>query len=486
MMKLYKIPEAHSFWYGVLKKLKDGKTLNAVEFFQMGGRGSAKTTSFAVFDILALLHLKNSDIGFTALRASKQASRKHLDDFCKILDDMEIPYTATRSTRMQVKVFNKTINFYGADPKDKSAGKWSGTPRENCKTLFVWLEEAYEFTQDDISGIKGTMRTNGGQTQIIYVYTLNPWTSQNWLVKYILSMCPWRREIMSNENGKGYQISYVPFKEIDGTTKYRVIQYTNWRCNKENLPKEFIRNLKEMWNYNPRLATVSDWGAPGYEEGRIYTHCLHKIQRARIVAGEQYLLAGLDYGWGLDDRAGVTAAVFGTATLENGVDMLAEYTQDNRKHKQDVNVTCLQIVEFYIKCMMEFMRMTNAISPFPLQVRVDNSEIAVIQMLRNIAHQKRVDNWLSFVQCSKQPINDRIEITLWLMGTGRFRMSPNMKLLRSEFENSYYENTEKQKRCNMYDHAINAYEYSIEKILYEFAAPVSVKSSLKRWKEYIK
>ena len=56
-------------------------------------------------------------------------------------------------------------------------------------------------------------------------------------------------------------------------------------------------------------------------------------------------------------------------------------------------------------------------------------------------------------------------------------MSPNMKLLKSEFESAFYEDIETQKRSNTNDHAINAYEYAIEPLLYKFNNPITMRSS---------
>lgn len=391
---------------------------------------------------------------------------------------MKIPYKCLISKHI-IRINNQDIRFYGSDSRNKKVDKWSGLPRLNVKYLFVWMEEAFEFSATDMSGISGTFRNANKDGQIIFVHTMNPWSKTHWLVKDMLSKMMWNPTIMSNDNGPGYQIGVFPFKTTTGETAYELIQYSNWRCNKENVTPEAISGFKQMWQYAPRLAEVSDWGAPGYEEGRIYSHVLHKIGNARVRNGEQYLIAGMDYGWGTNDRAGVTAAVFGSATLEDGVDMFGEYIQDNRQIKKDVNITCFEIVTFYRQCMSEFMKRTGAYNPYPLVVRVDNSAIGVIQILQNEARVQGVDKWLSFTKCAKQPINDRIELTLWLMGTHKFRLSPNMKLLKAELEGAYYEDIESQKRSNTNDHAINAYEYAIEPLLYKFNMPVSLKTSAK-------
>lgn len=468
--------KAHSFWYEVYNKILNSIKLKITLFKIFGGRQSGKTTSFFLFLVMCYLYLPPHTVGCVALRNSAKDVDKFMLDCMEMLDYMKVPYKHI-ATKKIIRINNQDIRFYGSNSNKKTVDKWSGLPRLNVKYLFVWMEEAFEFSPTDMSGISGTFRNANKDGQILFVYTMNPWSKTHWLVQDMLSKMMWNPKIMSDENGPGYQIGVFPVKTATGGTTYELIQYSNWRCNRENVTPEAINGFKQMWSYAPRLAEVSDWGAPGYEEGRIYSHVLHKIGPARVRNGQQYLIAGMDYGWGTSDRAGVTVAVFGSATLEDGVDMFGEYIQDNRQVKKDVNQTCFEIVSFYRKCMGDFMYRTNARQPYPLHVRVDNSATGVIQVLQNEAATQGVNSWLTFGKCVKQPIQDRVELTLWLMGTSKFRMSPNMKLLKSEFESAFYEDIETQKRSNTNDHAINAYEYAIEPLLYKFNNPITMRSS---------
>lgn len=475
-MNLFKLEKAHSFWYSVFDKIAQNKRLTTIIYRLFGGRQSGKTTGVYIFIIMCCLLLAPNTVGFVGLRASKQNVVEMMIDFMEALDAMKVPYKYV-ANRRTITINGNKIRFYGGDSRKKQADKWSGLPRLNCKYVFIWMEEAFEFTATDMAGIDGTFRNTNNQGQIIKIQTMNPWSQSHWLVKEMLTKMMWNQAIMSDDNGEGYQIGLFPLKTDSKEPTYELIQYTNWRCNRNNVTKEAIQSFKAMWSYDPVRASVSDWGAAGYEEGRIYSHCLHKIGQARVRTGQQYLIAGLDYGWGNSDRAGVTAAVFGSATLDDGIDLMGEYIQDNRKYKKDVNATVLEIINFYRVCMSEFIRRVGAHQPFPLQVRVDNSAVGVIQMLQNETIRQGLDKWLSFTKCLKQPINDRIEITLWLMGTHKFRLSPNMKLLRAELESAYYEDVETQKRSDTNDHCLNAYEYAIEPFLYKFNMPLSQHSS---------
>ena len=57
-----------------------------------------------------------------------------------------------------------------------------------------------------------------------------------------------------------------------------------------------------------------------------------------------------------------------------------------------------------------------------------------------------------------------------------------VKLLKEEFELSNYEDSPKQKRANINDHAINAYEYMIEPVMWKFARnKMNYMKGYKKW-----
>lgn len=51
---------------------------------------------------------------------------------------------------------------------------------------------------------------------------------------------------MSDDNGEGYQIGLFPLKTDSKEPTYELIQYTNWRCNRNNVTKEAIQSFKAM------------------------------------------------------------------------------------------------------------------------------------------------------------------------------------------------------------------------------------------------
>lgn len=124
----------------------------------------------------------------------------------------------------------------------------------------------------------------------------------------------------------------------------------------------------------------------------------------------------MDYGWSQRANGGKTACYFGTANMENGVDILAEYVQDNVIAPKSPDKVSVEIVEFYIRAIEIYRQKTNMVGVPQITVRVDNMNVAMISMLNKVAMQYRVNHWLNFIKCRKYPIQDRIELTSALMG----------------------------------------------------------------------
>lgn len=87
---------------------------------------------------------------------------------------------------------------------------------------------------------------------------------------------------------------------------------------------------------------------------------------------------------------------------------------------------------------------------------------------------------MKFIKCKKFKIEDRIEITLAIMGKQKLRFSNRVNLLREEMENAFYDEGTTQKRVKKDDHALNAFEYAIEPVMYKMSKNINLSGVMKR------
>lgn len=459
--------------------VRDGKEVPLDVLDTMGSRASGKTTHMCpTLWTLLCDYCDPDDFAFVGFRNMQDDANNLFEDIVNTLDAYDYKYTAIPS-RKKITYKKNTLRVYGLNNGRKSTGaKKAGLPRlGGVKYAFIFFEERYEFTQKDISWIKQSMRGMKTQTQFIYISACNPWSKQNEYINELLSIQPFDINI-AKDNGSQLGL-YTTKRSIDvggGQTQEiierRLIHYTNWRVTKEFLSPQQINTIMDSYKVSKVIGATVDLGVPGYETGAIYTDNMHKIGKATYIEHE-FLLAGLDYGWGRDKGSGKTVALFMGASMNEGVDIYGEYTHSNADVVKDVNLVAKEVVEFYIHQMNAYIKHIGWTAPFPLTVRVDNSAVGIITILNDTARAYRV-NWLRFVGCKKYPVNDRIEITISLLARSKFRIAENVpiypvKTLKTEMEFARYEETSTQKREKIDDHALNAFEYGLETVMYKFA-----------------
>lgn len=460
-----KILKAYSYLYDVYRQVEKQQKVSIDEFNTLGGRKSGKSVSWQVIYGL-LMHLPFK-IGLFCARASKEGAKEFFQDMCETLESFDIPFKAN-SSKMIIYWGVNTIKFIGLNSISKYGAKQSGLARVGgVKYIFKYFEERFEFNTKDYQALQEAIRGMDNNVQMITVNVCNPWAKSSPYISYCGKYQQWD---IAKLKETGSQIGI--YQEIDPETKIitnKLFHYTNWRVAKDVLSKSEINEIRNTWNVDRNRAMTTDYGIPGYEFGAIYTHLLHKIAPPIYNGEGQYFIAGMDYGWSQRDIGGKTVCNFGTANMENGVDIFAEYVHDNAAHPKSPNQQVKEIIEFYIRVVEQYCDRIGMLSPPIIKVRVDNMAVGVIQLLNNAATQYRVNHWLHFIKCRKYPIQDRIELTTNLMGGCWLRIDPSCKNLMNEFELAHYEETETQKRTKSNDHSINAFEYAIEGVMYKLA-----------------
>lgn len=443
------------------------KRLPIAEINLVGGRFSGKSTAVQVLVGLAA-SARTTPLGIVFVRASKDAGYDLMNDIISTFDAFDIVYRCVYS-KNEIVVRNTKIKVIGLNSMSKYGAKKSGFPKfNNVSYIIKVFEECFEFKPEEHKAVQEAIRHNLGDVpDYLTINICNPWAKSNWYIQYC---CSYQQFDMNVLKEKGNQFGiYTYYDSETGLTQRKVFQYTNWRVAREHLTQEQILQVRQYWQTDRNRAMVADYGLPGFEFGAIYTSELHRIAEPFYSTEPQYILGGMDYGWSQTEGNGITSCIFGAGTPDNGLDIYGEFTWDNSKQPIEPNALSIRVVEFFKQEMENFMRNTALIYPLKLVVRVDNSEIGIIQLLNNTAQQYGYSTWLSFVPCKKYPTMDRISVVLGLLGTGKFRMNmEKCKNLMSELEFSHYDEKGEKKRIKQNDHSLNAMEYAIEPLLYKW------------------
>ena len=460
------LPKDYGYLWDVVKLIKNNKEVPIDEFNLIGGRKSAKTTSLLLLGTV-LSFTAPDKVGFICFRDRISDSLNLLEDFIEVLDAYDVPYKVVKS-RAQIIVNGNVIRFVGLNSniKNKSAKK-AGLPRfGDVKYAFMFFEERFEFDESDVRSAVEAVRSMGNQkTQYIVLNACNPWAKSSPYIQYCSKIQPWNLNILK-ETGSQLGIYEVPLG--DGYSKRVLMHYTNWRVAAQYLSATEIAKIKETHTLDKARAAVVDYGLPGYEQGAIYTHLLNHIGKAIDIKDQDFFIGGGDYGWGRDAHSGKTAFVFAAGTIDDGLDVYGEYIWWNNEYVKSPNQIADEVIRFYIEQVRQYAVNNGISNPPTLNVRVDLSNIAFIQILNDTARKYRIDHWLKFIKCKKLPITDRIEVTLSLMSRGKLRFANSVKVLKQEMELAQYAEIETQKRVKKNDHCLNAFEYAIEPLMNKF------------------
>ena len=470
MSCLLNLPKEYGYYYDLLRLMKAGKDLTIDEINEIGGRISGKTTTIQQFIALIGYH-QIPNVGVICMRHLVGDKEQLVKDFQETYTAFEVPYKYNQNHSIMM-AYNQPIRFLGINTTKKGMpAKKSGLAKfGNVRYIIVFFEERFEFEETDVRAMVEAIRSispNNKNVQTLYINACNPWAINSPYISYCSKYMTWDINILKTT---GSQIKIVDIPMEGGKIKRALFHYTNWRIIKDLLPESEIKKILDTWNYDKRRAATTDWGLPGYEQGAIYTHLLNNLGNA-IYQEHLYVVGGMDYGWGREKTSGKTVCYFMGYTPNNGIDIYGEYVHSNYEKARGPDAIYEEIVRFYYEQMKEYTRRIGwPDTAVNLTVRVDNMAVGVIEGLNNVVRKYGI-KWLKFVKCVKFPVNDRIEITLSAMYKHQIRLAPDVKLLKSEFELAFYEESKSgvQKRAKVNDHAINAFEYGIETFMYKIA-----------------
>lgn len=488
-------------WDFIIKPAMKGERLPVDRIDVVGSRCSGKTMMFGpLLWILLCDYVDQSTFEFMCFRDSKEKAKMLLNDIVSILSSYKVNYTfKSTSPNMCIKYQNNIMGVYGLNsqkknnPHEKEA---SGLPHTgNVKYCFVFFEERYEFQEYQISLIQQAIRStnkNGVNTQYIYISVCNPWAKSHPYIEGLLNKQPFDIKKMERDGSQiGIYDNTVTYKGKDNqeivVQQKQIIQYTNWRVVQQYLSDYQIAAIKDTYRLSKVTGMTVDLGYPGYESGGIYTEFLNKLTQSMFVP-HQFLLGGVDYGWGRVKESGKTVALFMGASMDAGIDIYGEYSHSNADVAIDPAIEAENIVRFFINQMNQYIQKTgDSINRRAREVvvRVDRAEPAFITILNSKAISYNV-NWLCFVPCKKYEVAERIMVTTALLAQDKLRINENtfnypVKLLKKEFELAVYDDNKTiQTRTKKNDHSINAFEYAIEPLMTAYEADLRI-GNIKKW-----
>ncbi len=440
----------------------------------IGGRKSGKSVSvqIAIGTLVDMCRDINKKVGLFFFRYQTKDANELYDEIIDALNLLEVHYVENK-TRLKIKVGLNEIRVIGLNSQNKSnKAKKSGLARVGgCSHIIRVFEECFEFPQNDVLALKEAVRGLEDNVNILDIHICNPWAKSSWFVSYCGKHQNWDVNQLKNT---GEQFGSYEIKLDEGFTKKVIFHYTNWRVAKDVLGQSDIMSILDTWNYDKRRAMTTDWGLPGYEEGAIYTHLLGHLGSA-IYQEHEYLVGGLDYGWGTKNHSSKTVCYFMGATLDNGIDIYGEFVSDNRQTQKAPDVVAEAIIRFYYEQMSIYCNKVGAGMFYPLKVRCDYQNIGIIALLNEKAKQFRCDAWLKFVPCTKEfKTEDRIDLTTAIMGKSMLRLAPQVQELKSNMESAYYEDIETRKRAKRNDDGLNAFEYGCESFIFKMVKSANV------------
>lgn len=453
--------------YRYLYELKDsiikGVRFPVDEINLVGGRKSGKSVS--VEFIISMIATLPQKIGLFFFRFSKDGAEELYNEIIDALELLEIKFRAVNN-KLTIFVGRNKIRVIGLNSQQKgNKAKKSGLSRVGGTRYIIRVfEEIFEFPKEDVLAVKEAVRGLEKDVNILDINICNPWSKASWYVKYCSQYQNWDVNTLKN-TGSQFGMYEVPMME--GETKYTkrvVFHYTNWRVAKAVLGQSEIINILDTWNVDKKRAMTTDWGLPGYESGAIYTHLIDKIGKA-VYQEHDFLLGGMDFGWGTEKSSSKTVCHFIGASVDIGIDVYGEYVSDNKIKVKDNHILAEEIINFYTEQMVIYCNRLGYGTFIPIRVRVDYMNTGIISLLNQVAIKKRM-NWLQFVKCNKAYTTpDRIEIVKIALGRQLVRFSDTIKELKSNMEFSHYEDTEMLKRIKQNDDGLNAFEYGIEPIM---------------------
>lgn len=267
-----------------------------------GGYGSSKSYHIVLKLILKLLAEKRKLLVVRQVMETMKESCYDL--FEEILDDLDLlADEGVRSSRTKVVSKQSPMGFFfpnGSRVIFKGLDKPKKLKSINGVSI-IWVEEAAEITYDAYKELVGRLRHPTLSLHMILSW--NPVDEENWTFKHFF--------IDQEEDRITMDPEIVYKKKI--VAKNGVYYHHSVPADNLFLPKEYIKELQDIKNYDPdlyRVAWLGRYGANGTKVLPQLTRMPHKdvIQQVQSIS-EEFKFTGMDFGFEKSYNAVVRMAV---------------------------------------------------------------------------------------------------------------------------------------------------------------------------------
>lgn len=465
--------KCYGYFYDIIKQMVNYEKLSVNVINISGSRKSGKSYAGQEFAVIAT-HLFGIDrkpipVSVYGLRYYREDMDELREEFEQTLDRFSVNYARNKQKGIYELAYGNKIRLMGLKSRNKIVVKAGMARTERDKYIIIIVEEAFEVKSQELQSFMEAVRGNS-DTQILVIKICNPWSIKSDYVAFLNTHQKFDKLTLKKE---GQQIALKDVMLEGGYLSKEIFHYTNWRVadREGKLSKDDVAGIMKAYQVDVKRAETADLGMPGYEGQAIYAYLLDKVADAMYVQHDR-LLGGIDVGYGVSAKSGVTSAVIlGFSDNTREIDVYSEWVHDNKINQIDPIVQVKMIVDWSTKAYQEYtLRSGRQIRS--VQFRVDLSDCATISMLNSEAMYRGL-RWLSFVPCIKQPIQDRVNIIKYAMSRKMLRISKSCKNLLKELEIIEWEKKKagELKRENNNDHSINSFEYALEMVLYGIIRP---------------
>lgn len=454
----------------VLNPIANGKE-PLVDEINICGSWECGKTYACIELILKCLNLPNMSACF--VRKKKHKMGELMTTVLNSAKEFDIPYFKDTSVSQYgyplyiLKNNHNEMRFLYWDRKEKVErdNNLSGLApfKGSTKYIFLFVDEAYELTQDQINVIDGKVRA-GKNTKTILIRVCNPYSISNEYVKYCSKNLPYNLPKLKKY---GFDISSKEFI----LKNRKVFAYINIAATPEIMNKEKLDRITIACRTNSSKKMTIRYGIPSYDDDSCYGDQIELIRKP-VIHEADAIVCGCDVGFGTNRNAGITCCLFGIYKKGFGVDFWNEYTQDNREGKKSITERANELINYVFNNIMWYNRSVGFVAPCPfVNINIDWSNIDFIDRVNELILERRLDKimWARRNAKNLYRINERINLTIDWIRNNKLRIDfDKCKKLHEEFSTMKLivsnEDTEPTKRQSSNDHCINAFEYAMEDI----------------------
>ena len=427
------------YLWDLYDKIKDNQILDYNEINLCGSRKSGKTISVLLF--LYWVFLNCSKTRIIIMRKNISTLKPTIwTDWDEILKSLEISFVKSITYRTYWNGTNK-LSFMGLPQNTQASKKVSLSGLGGLhvfKYVIIILEEATEFSQKDIEDIKEAVRTRG---QVLYITMSNPSDIGAYIIERNESFLHYDEKIMKQEN------------EMKACFDKKLFHYFNYPKNQflSNADKEQLEEVKKL---NPQRALWACYGVPTVSSDSIYGHALHKVS-ALIDKDLENFAGGIDYGYRNDATVLIiTGADYGYSKLN----VVSEWYHNNAKMIFKDNLTMAkEIVEHIIA----FIEIHPVIKETSIVIYCDTSDYTFTEILKNIARERNIANYVFFRNTIKYEVKDRVSFQRALMESERLNVDLQCKNFYKELRMAHWEENKKgEKIADEFNDTQDAFHYS--------------------------